>query len=222
MRTSRQAGRGTAVAVVAGLLLVNSACGFVLTQAPPQGHERLPYFSCTQSNAGPIIDVIWGGLNILGALAASGDPNSAYYSNNRGQVVAVGLAWGVVSGSSAIVGFGKTSRCRTAMRQLAERQMHGLVGVPSPQADSSVVALAIAPAVDTLRVGARVQLIAVAHGSSGQSVPNRTFSWSSSNDAIASVNAAGLVTANAPGSVIVAARTGSVVGTASVTVLPPQ
>jgi len=216
MGTRAGARAGSILAVIA-LLVTSSSCGFILTQAPPQNHEQLTYFSCTESNGGPIIDVIWAGLNVLGALAASSNPNSY---DNPGQIEAVGLTWGVVSGSAAVVGFGKTSRCRAAKRQLAERQARGLTGVPNAGSDSSVVTVTIAPAVDSLRVGASVQLVAGAHGSSGQSIPNRAFSWSSSNDAIASINAAGQVTANAVGTVVVAARTGSVVGTATVVVLP--
>ena len=199
------------------LLVAISSCGFIMTQAPPQNHEQLTYFSCTESNAGPIIDIIWAGLNVLGAVSVAGDPNSY---NNPGQVEAVGFTWGVVSGAAAVVGFGKTSRCRAAKRQLAERQARGHTEVHSAGSDSSVAAVTIAPGADTLRVGASVQLVAGAYGSSGQIVPNRAFSWSSSNDAVASVNAAGRVTANAVGSIVVAARTGSVVGTATVVVLP--
>jgi hypothetical protein len=209
--------RAAAILPVIALLVASSSCGFILTQPPPQNHEQLTYFTCTESNGGPIIDVIWAGLNVLGALRVSGDPNSY---NNPGQIEAVGFVWGIVSGSAAVVGFGKTSRCRAAKLLLAERQARGLTGVRSAGTDSSVVAVTIAPAVDTLRVGASVQLVAGAHGSSGQSIPNRAFSWSSSNDAIASVNAAGQVTGNAVGSVVVAARTGSVVGTATLVVLP--
>ena len=44
------------------------------------------------------------------------------------------------------------------------------------------------------------------------------FVWSSSNDAIASVNNAGLVTAHATGAVVIAANTDNVVGTANIVV----
>jgi Big-like domain-containing protein len=213
---ARTGTRAAATLPVIALLVTSSSCGFILTQAPPQNHEQLSYFSCTESNVGPILDVIWAGLNVLGALTVSGDPNSY---NNPGQVEAVGLGWGVLSGAAAVAGFGKTSRCRAAKSQLAERQARGLTGIPTADSDSSVVAVTVAPAVDTLRVGASVQLVAGAHGSSGRSIPNSAFSWSSSNDAVASVNAAGQVTANAVGSIVVAARTGSVVGTATVVVL---
>jgi len=46
--------------------------------------------------------------------------------------------------------------------------------------------------------------------------------WSSSNDAIASVSNAGLVTAHAAGAVVIAANTGNVVGTARLVVTAPR
>ncbi len=182
----------------AGLLLLPisiCACGFIFSHGPPDGHERMDYFSCTESNAGPIIDAIWGGLNVLGALVIAGDP--AAYDNPDARI-ASGLVWGVVSGSAAAVGFNKSKKCRVAKQQLAQRQAQGRA------------------------VGERVQLTATAHSSSGAPIPNRLFTWSSSNDAIASVGTAGLLTAHATGSVVIAARTGSVVGTASVIVVAPH
>ena len=90
---------------------------------------------------------------------------------------------------------------------------------PLPIADSArVMSVVITPAADTLAVGAQRQLVAVAHSSSGATLADRMFTWSSSNDAIASVSNAGLVTAHAPGSVVIAANTNNVVGTAAILV----
>jgi uncharacterized protein YjdB len=85
-----------------------------------------------------------------------------------------------------------------------------------------VMAVIITPAADTLAVGAQLQLVAAAHTSSGATTLGRMFTWSSSNDAIASVSNAGLVTARAPGSVVIAANTNNVVGTATIFVTGPR
>jgi len=53
-------------------------------------------------------------------------------------------------------------------------------------------------------------------------MPDRPFLWSSSNDAIASVSNAGLVTAHAAGTVVIAANAGNVVGTARIVVTAPR
>jgi hypothetical protein len=198
-----------------------SACGFIFSHAPPDGHERMEYFSCTEGNAGPIIDIIWGSLNVLGALVVASDPD-AY--DTPGATIASGLVWGVLSGSAAGVGFNKSRKCRAARQQLAERQAQGRGPLRQPQADvpagaPTVEAVVVSPHLDTLAVGERVQLVATAHNSSGGAIPNRAFSWSSSNDAIASVGSAGLVTAHATGSVVIAARTENVVGTSTLVVV---
>ena len=122
-------------------------------------------------------------------------------------------------GTSAIVGFNKTKKCRAAKQQLAERLAQQRALDREQPADIQVQSVILTPGVDTLAVGEQLQLTANAYDSRGAIIPNRMFAWSSSNDAIASVNAAGTVTAHATGEVVVAARTGDVVGTANLVVV---
>lgn len=176
-------------------------------------------FSCTESNTGPVLDLVWAGLNVLGAAAASSDPN--YYSDPD-LAIGVGLGWGVVSSFSAASGFRKSKDCRRALQQLAARSGRQVPpGTPALAPPGLVVvqSVTLAPATDTLAVGETVQLVATARGSSGAEILNREFAWSSSKDAIASVSNAGLVTAHAPGTVVIAANTSNVVGTASIVVV---
>lgn len=195
------------------LLTAASGCGFLFTHGPPTGHEQLDYIPCTESDAGPILDIVWGSLNVLGAIAIASSPEEY---ENPDLATASGMGWGVLSAFSAASGFKKASACKAARLALAQRQAgRGL----APRTDSTMVtAVVITPAVDTLAVGAQRQLVAAAHSSSGGVVGGRMFTWSSSNDAIASVSNAGLVTAHAPGSVVIAANTNNVVGTAVIVV----
>ncbi len=196
------------------LMPFTAGCGFLFSHAPPEDHEQLDYFTCTESNAGPIIDVIWGSLNVLAGLAAAADPE--FYG--EGAAVAY-LSWGVLSAAAAGVGFNKSKKCKAAKRALAARQTQGRVERRDPPpADLVVQAVVLNPAADTLQVGERVQLTATAYGSGGVAIPNQLFRWSSSNDAIASVNNAGLVTGHASGTVVIAANTDNVVGTANIVV----
>ena len=204
--------RDVLIAGIGGLAA--SGCGFILTNAPPAGHGTMADFSCTESNGGPIVDIVWASLNLLGALGAASEPD-AY--ENADAIVSVGLAWTAFSGAAAIVGFNKTARCRDAKRALAARSR---VSTQSPGLmDTMVLGVTITPPRDTLLVGNQRQLIAAAHNSAGVMIPLRTFRWSSSNDAIASVSNAGLVTAHAAGTAVIAANTENVVGTATVVVL---
>src|SRR6185436_14023199 len=187
--------------------LLLSGCGFLISKGPPTGHEQMLSFSCTESNAGPTIDIVWAALNVLGAAAAASEPD-AY--ENAGQIVAVGIGWGVLSSFSAASGYKKSKECRHALQQLAQR---------NAERNGAVVAVVVSPADDTLAVGAQLQLVAAAHGSSGAVIANRPFTWSSSNDAVASVSNAGLVSAHAAGAVVIAANTNNVVGTVRVVVI---
>jgi len=94
-------------------------CGFIFTHGPPEGYKQMDYFSCTEANTGPILDVVWGGLNLLGAMAAASNPDE--YENSD-QIVAVGLMWAGVSGAAAAVGFSKTSKCRDAKQEMAQTE----------------------------------------------------------------------------------------------------
>jgi uncharacterized protein YjdB len=199
------------------LLTAASGCGFIFTHGPPTGHEQLEYIPCTESDAGPILDIVWGGLNVLGALVIASSPREY---DNPDLAVASGLGWGVLSSFSAASGFKKASACKRARQALAQRQAARGIAPVTVGDSTMVMAVVITPAADTLAVGAQQQLVAAAHNSSGARVPGRIFTWSSSNDAIASVSNAGLVTAHAPGSVIIAANTNNVVGTAMILVRP--
>lgn len=205
------------ILLCASLIIPTSGCGFIFSHGPPAGHEKLDYIPCTESNAAPIIDVVWGSLNVLGALGALADRESY---DNPDQIVVVGLSWGVISGFAAASGFKKSSQCQRARHALGLRQAARGGGIlPVRGVDSAMVqAVTIVPSLDTLAVGERTQLVATAHSSSGATISNRVFTWSSSNDAIASVSNAGLVSAHAAGSVIIAANTNNVVGTATVVV----
>lgn len=124
---------GARLSLLAVLVFGLSGCGFVFVNGPPAGHENMNYFSCTESNAGPILDGVWGGLNLAGALTAASDPD-AYVDS--GQIIAGGLLWTGVSTAAAIVGSNKTSDCREAKQALAERQARGAAGDSTPDPDS--------------------------------------------------------------------------------------
>lgn len=199
------------VLALSSLLL--TGCGVLLTNGPPTGHEQMDSFSCTQQDAGPILDALTGGAAVLVAASAASQPD---WHDNSSRIISVGLAWGVVSGLSAANGFHKAKRCRAAYRQLAIR--HGQQPGSLPPEGPFVQVVVVSPPEDRLAVGEQRQLSAMAHAPSGALMPDRQFLWSSSNDAIASVSNAGLVTARAAGTVVIAANAGNVVGTARILV----
>jgi hypothetical protein len=194
-------------------------CGIMFVHGPPAGHRQMDYFTCTESQAGPIIDLVWGSLNFVVAAVVAVDPE-AY--EDTGIHAAYNLSWAVMSGVAAGVGFHKTRKCKEAKRALALRQIAERARMERTYVrDAAVVReVVIRPAVDTLTVGDRIQLVATAMNSSGHVVSDKMFRWSSSHDAIASVSNAGLVTAHAVGAVVIAANTDNIVGTAGIVVVP--
>lgn len=83
-----------------------------------------------------------------------------------------------------------------------------------------VGSITIVPATPTLTVGQSVQLSAVTKDSSGGTLAGRTVSWTSSNVAVATVSATGLVAAIAPGTVTITAASEGKAATAALTVEP--
>jgi hypothetical protein len=86
---------------------------------------------------------------------------------------------------------------------------------PSP----TVVALALVPATDMMKVGATVELAVQASWSDGSIGPVTTATWSSSNRAVAEV-AGGRVTAVGPGETVIAAECQHGRASATVRVVP--
>lgn len=208
--------RVLATAVLAAMALNLAGCSLLFTSAPPSNYKELNSFSCTESEAAPILDVVGAALNLLGAVAIAGN-KEAY--ENPDQAVAVGLAWTAALSGSAVFGFSNAKKCREARTEAGNRNALIPATTAQPLTVGGPALVEITPAVDTLHVGERVQLQATAQESSGALLPGLTYTWSSSNDAIASVNVAGNVFANAVGSVVIAARTGAVVGTAKIVVV---
>ena len=84
----------------------------------------------------------------------------------------------------------------------------------------AVSAVAVSPAVDTLVArGDTARLTAAATDGNGHAVAGAEFSWASGDTAVATVDAAGLVTGVAAGEVEIAATASEVSGTAVVTVM---
>ena len=202
------------------VLAMTQGCGLVLTHGPPVGHEQMNYFNCTESRTGPILDLAIAGFSLVGAVSLAAEDSHSFPDYSAGFAVAYGVQ-AALYGISGYVGLKKTSRCREARQLLADRlATQGLAGAPPRpgQPDSVPSAVHVYPAESSIAVGEHVQLTAAAMDSQGVAVRGRSFVWTSSDDAVASVDAGGLVTGKAEGRVMIAANTGGVVGLAEVVV----
>jgi uncharacterized protein YjdB len=84
----------------------------------------------------------------------------------------------------------------------------------------TVASVEVTPLTASPRVGQTVQLSATVKDAAGQIMSGQSVSWSSSAASVASVSAAGQVTANALGTAVISATSGTKSGTATITVAP--
>src|SRR2546422_896752 len=116
-----------------------------------------------------------------------------------------------------IVGHGQWSGT-TQLRlwnSITEVAIYGSAAVVDPVPVASVT---VSPASESLEAGARIQLAGVTKDSVGNLLTGRTVSWTTSNGAVATVSASGLVTGVAAGPGAVTATSESQSGTAAITV----
>jgi len=92
---------------------------------------------------------------------------------------------------------------------------------PPPPGPPTVASIAVAPSPGTLLVGSTAQLTATTKDSAGSVLTGRAVTWASSNPAVATVSATGLVTGVAVGSATIMATAEGKNGTAAVTVTVP-
>ena len=81
-----------------------------------------------------------------------------------------------------------------------------------------VASVQVSPSAETIELGSTLQLTAEAFDENGEAVAGVEFSWESSDAAVATVSAAGLVTAAGNGTATITATAGSASGSATVSV----
>ena len=94
------------------------------------------------------------------------------------------------------------------------------VTVPPPPTPT-VTNVSVAPATGNIQQGQTIQLNATARDANGNVMPGQTFSWTSDNSGIATVNSSGLVMAVGAGTATITASVSGVSGSATITVTVP-
>ena len=92
---------------------------------------------------------------------------------------------------------------------------------PEPAGPAPVASVVVSPSSTTLEIGQTAQLTATVTDAGGNVLSGRTIAWSSSSQAVATVGAAGLVTAVGPGVTTLTATSEGRSGTAAATVVAP-
>ncbi|MCY3808916.1 MAG: Ig-like domain-containing protein [Gemmatimonadetes bacterium] len=107
--------------------------------------------------------------------------------------------------------------CRSGLLAAAALFLAVACGTDPPVADS----VTVSPGEETLAMGATIQMTAKVADENGDAIADAGVTWSSSDDAVATVSDSGLVTAVASGTTTVTATSGSAKGMATVTVEEP-
>jgi uncharacterized protein YjdB len=123
-------------------------------------------------------------------------------------VSATGLVTGVSAGTVTI----------TAMSEGKTGTASITVTAPPPPPPPAVASVSVTPATASVVAGQTVQLTATPQDASGNALTGRVVTWASSNTAVATVNASGLVTGVSAGSATITATSEGKSGTATVTV----
>src|SRR5438093_815821 len=154
--------------------------------------------------------ILIGAAQQLTAVASdsAGNPlagRAITWSSDNPAVAAVGLT-GLTTGVAAGI---------ATIRATCEGQTASAIVTVNPVPVASVT---VSPTSATMRVGSAVQLTAVARDSAGGPLAGRPVTWTTSDPAVATVNANGSVTSNAVGSATITATSEGKSGTAAITV----
>ncbi|MGH7743031.1 MAG: Ig-like domain-containing protein, partial [Candidatus Eiseniibacteriota bacterium] len=90
--------------------------------------------------------------------------------------------------------------------------------ITAPATVAAVASVQVSPPSATLTVGGSATLSATPLDADGNVLKGKAIAWSSGNTAAATVDAAGLVSAVAPGSAVITAMSDGMGGTATITV----
>jgi len=112
---NRTVGIKMAMLLAVSLVATTSGCSLLFVNGPPpEGISAAR--GCTTSNVAPVLDMgaaaLWGIATVAGEVV---DGDETATRATAGVITAI-------YGTSGIVGFGKTSRCREAIRELASER----------------------------------------------------------------------------------------------------
>lgn len=204
---------GKVVAVTTGSTVVRATSGS-LSGAATVAVQSTPVATVAVSPASGYIEVGQTGQLTVTLKDASGKVltgRAVTWTSSNGSVATVSSTGAVTGASAGTTTITATSEGKTGTATLEVR-------APAP---ASVASVTVSPGSASVEKGKTVALSAVARDASGNVLTGRAVSWSSSNAAVATVSAAGSVTAVAAGTATIVATSEGKNGSASITVTVP-
>jgi hypothetical protein len=110
--------------------IVLSGCSFAFVSGPPQNHQQLPYFNCTEGRLWPILDGVFTAIQAL-RLAADLSYTEQEYEDlggpwGRNADIGIAIGLGALGAAGMYYGFTKSGECRAARQQLLMRGAGGM------------------------------------------------------------------------------------------------
>src|SRR5262245_28569493 len=151
--------------------LASPGCSWILVDAPPPQHEKLPYFDCTSGNGAPIVDTILAAVSAVGAILLAVEGNNmmadsnltpAQQSSARYAAIVIDGVVALVFAASAQSGFDRTKQCREAKTELVSRSVRQLAAPPAIPGSPAAAATPVAavPPVSVQKEGEPCQAVA--------------------------------------------------------------
>ena len=189
-------------------VLWTSACGDGATEPAPPDPPRATTVTVTPATAQ------------LSALSATVQLSAQVLDQNGRAMAGAAVAWSSGNATIATVnasGLVTAVQDGTATITATSGSARGSAAVTVMQSPDSV---ALMPEEETITaLGDTLRLAAAAFDANGHAVAGAAFSWESSDDAVATVDGSGLVTAVQNGTATITATSGSARGSAAVTVM---
>lgn len=151
------------------------------------------------------------------ATASLRDPGGILLSGRQVSWQTSDLTVAAVDASGLVLGTGAGTATVTATSEGMSGRADIVVSLP-PVAPIPVSTVAVSLAESTVRVGQTTQASAVTRDADGNFLAGRTIAWSTSDAAVATVSASGVVTAVRPGTARIVATSEGKSGSASVSV----
>src|SRR5512132_2406578 len=116
----RQRAYSTMMRWVALVMVMSlSGCSFLFVKGPPPNHEQLPYFACTESRAGPVLDTLFTLLQSANLRLAASSSDHEWKDRfggsapiERGNAVPLYVALTALGVGGMYYGFKNTGECR--------------------------------------------------------------------------------------------------------------
>jgi hypothetical protein len=101
------------LALTAALGWGSSGCSFLFVKGPPSQPQHAPVIDCTTSKVAPVLDSVFGVLEVVRIVAAAAASDSAYQNASipREADIGLGLAFAALFIGSATYGGIQTGRC---------------------------------------------------------------------------------------------------------------